>query len=107
MQTHGLSDCMVGLGHQTVYPPMCRSGRSNRSKHGGRLPRLQSIEPLSAAGAVGAADRTRSGAERRERTTAVTSNGPANIGTSGARRARYVLRPCHPRCGHFLTGVVS
>jgi hypothetical protein len=40
----------------------CRSGRSNRSKHGGRLPRLQSYrEPLSAAGAVGAADRTRVG----------------------------------------------
>jgi len=37
----------------------------------------------SAAGAVGAADRARSGAERRDRTTAVNNKGPAHIGTSG------------------------
>jgi hypothetical protein len=76
--------------------PKVPTGRSNKSKHGGRLPRLQSIEPLSEAGAVGAADRTRSGAERRDRTTAVTSNGPAHIGTSGVL-AEYSKVPvgCH------------
>src|SRR5665213_1184743 len=40
-------------------------------------------EQLSAAGALGAADRTQSGPERRDRTTAVAILAAAHIGTSG------------------------
>jgi hypothetical protein len=73
--------CYTGL---STRPCKCHLGRSNRSKHGGRWPRLQSIsEPRSAAGAVGAADRTRSGAERRSRSTAVAFPPAAQNGTSG------------------------
>ena len=64
--------------------PLCRCGRRNRSKHGRPpAPPEGHAEPRSAAGAVGAADRARSGAERRNQ-TAVTNKEPAHNGTSGA-----------------------
>jgi hypothetical protein len=44
---------MIDCGGALATFPMCCSGRSNRSKHGGRLPRLQGIHnQRSAAGTV-------------------------------------------------------
>jgi hypothetical protein len=71
---------------------MCRSGRSNRTKHGRPpAPPEGHAEPRSAAGAVGAADRARSGAERRDRTTAVNNKGPAQNGTYACARVPQAL----------------
>jgi hypothetical protein len=60
--------------------------------HGGRLPRLQSIrEPLSAAGAVGAADRTRVGDQAHplgRRTTRQNDGGRTPKGS--AERIRHL-----------------
>jgi len=65
-------------------PVVLLHGCSNRSKHG-RSPALAAkhTEQLSAAGAVGAVDRTQSGPERRDRTTAVATVAAAQNGTSG------------------------
>ncbi len=80
-------------------PPRFRSGRRNRSKHGGRLPRLQSIEnrarqpvlwvpPTAPESAI---KRTRSGAEQRARTTTVALATTAQNGTYACAR---VLQAC-------------
>jgi hypothetical protein len=71
--------------------PRC-AGRSNRSEHGGRLPRLQSIENRSRQPVLwvpptapeSAIKLTRSGAEQRARTTAAGRRRAAPNGTSGA-----------------------
>jgi len=69
---------------RTSASPMCRSGRSNRSKRGRPpAPAEQHAEPRSAAGVVGAAGRTRSGAERRARTTSIGTLPTEQNGTSG------------------------
>ncbi len=70
-------------------PHSCRSGRSNRSKHGGRQPQLQSIENRSRQPVLwvpptapeSAIELTRSGAEQRAITTAVATLGAAQNGT--------------------------
>lgn len=65
------------------------SGRRNRSKHGGRLPpTVKRTEPRSAAGTVGAAERTRLGAEQRARMTAVAGPTEAQNSTSGVLAVR-------------------
>ena len=69
----------------------CRSGRSNKSKHGGRLSRLQGMEnrswqpvlQVAPTAPESAIERTRSGTERRDRTTTVALQTSAHIGTSG------------------------
>ena len=72
--------------------PLCRCGRRNRSKHGRPpAPPEGHAEPRSAAGAVGAADRARSGAERRDRTSAVALQTAAQNGTYACAR---VLQAC-------------
>jgi hypothetical protein len=81
--------CPLALGPSRK----CRSGRSNRSEHGGRLPRLQSIENRSRQPVLwvpptapeSAIKLTRSGAEQRARTTAAGCRRAAPNGTS--RRA--------------------
>jgi hypothetical protein len=80
----------------------CRAGRSNRSKHGGRLSWLQGMQnrawPTQPTGASGGADRTRvgvlrrrGGTERSARTTGTASLTATQNGTSGAfdRRVRW------------------
>ena len=75
----------------STRPHVLLHGRSNRSKHGGRLPRLQSIEncarqpvlwvpPTAPESAI---KRTRSGAEQRARMTAAGRRRKAQNGTSG------------------------
>ncbi len=87
-------------------PHSCRSVRSNRSKHGGRLPRLQSIQnrcrqpvpwvpPIAPESAI---KRTRSGTERRARTTAVAILASTQNGTSGVQATR-----CHVSADSGLT----
>ena len=88
---------------------MCRSGRSNRSKHGGRLPRLQSIENRSRQPVLwvpptapeSAIKRTRSGAEQRARTTTAGRRRAAPNGTSGVtadgKQARRQAMRATPR----------
>jgi len=79
-------------------------------KHGRRLPRLKSTtEPLSAASAVGADDRTRSGAEQRARTTVVAFVAAAQNGTSGvlnktSHRSRRIWFPVHVPVRESPTG---
>ena len=55
---------MAGVCDSPISPRI-RCGRSNNREHGGRLPRLHGIQNR-------ARNRTRSGAEQRARTTAVT-----------------------------------
>jgi len=75
----GNSGYRSGLRGCEGVSPRFRSGRSNRNKHGGRLPRRQSIQnrtrqpmlwvpPTEPESAI---ERTRPGAEQRARTTAV------------------------------------
>src|SRR5665213_868811 len=80
--------------------PMCCSGRSNKSKHGGRLPRLQGIEnrawqpvlQVAPTAPESAIERTRSGTERRDRTTTVALVPAAQNGTSGVPPPGSVTR---------------
>ena len=72
------------------HTPTCAVlGACNRSKHGG-LPALAAkhTELNWAAGAVAAADHTRSGAEQRARTTAVAILAAAQNGTYACARQR-------------------
>ena len=77
---------VVARGTLTLpHARMCRSGRSNRSKHGRPpAPAEEHAEPRPAASSVGAADRARWGAEQRARTTVVATLVAAQNGTSGA-----------------------
>jgi hypothetical protein len=72
----------------------------------------KNTEQLSAAGVVGAADRTQSGPERRDRTTVVAILAAAHIGTSGvlanrkhARRRPALATPRTGRIGDTLQRV--
>ena len=83
-------------GHTTrlwdFHPPASAvPGAETGASTGGRLPRLKSIETLLPAGAVGAADRARSGAERRDRTSAVALQTAAQNGTYACAR---ILQAC-------------
>ena len=78
----------IRSGHRRRAVPGAPTGASHR----GRLPRMQVNRELrSAAGAVGAADRTRSGAEQRARTTAIPPRCRAPNGTYACAR---VLQAC-------------
>ena len=73
---------------------MCRSGRSNKSKHGGHLSRLQRIEnrawqpvlQVAPTAPESAIERTHSGTERRARMTAIAILAAAQIGTYAVAR---------------------
>jgi hypothetical protein len=90
-------------------PHSCLVG-AQQQEHARRPPALATMhtEQLSAAGAVGAADRTQSAPERRDRTTAVATVATAQNGTSGAladskhagRRATWAT----PRTGNQSGG---
>jgi hypothetical protein len=72
---------------------MCRSGRSNKSKHGRPpAPAGEHGEPRYAASSEGAADRARSGAEQRPRRTAVAVLDVAHNGTYASLRPTDQVR---------------
>jgi len=76
---------------QCSLPPRIRSGRSNRSKRGRPpAPFEQHAETRSASGVVSIASRTRSGAERRARTTRRHPGRSAerHLGRARGRQAR-------------------
>jgi len=79
---------------------MCRSGRSNKSKHGGHLSRLQRIEnrawqpvlQVAPTAPESAIERTHSGTERRDRTTTVALQTSAQNGTYACLQASDQVR---------------
>jgi len=84
--------------HLSVRPHVLLHGCSNRSKHGRPpAPAEEHAEPRWAAGAVGAADRARAGAEQRARTTADTIVAAAQNGTSGVSHPPGGLGHSEPR----------
>jgi hypothetical protein len=90
---------VAGVRDSPISPRCLVAGAATNREHGGRLPRLHGIQNR-------ARNRTRSGAEQRARTTAVTILAAAQIGTSGVladgKYGRHHSAWATPRTGSVL-----